>query len=100
MIPGQTRLVESVQDLNFRLDIQSKVCISIDEKNHIRYQNYEQSRQELGTFLDNKVDTVKILKRNKLLTDIIKGEFKSEGNGGFLLSQKTIFQITILSRKF
>ena len=59
----------------------------------------------MGTFLDNKVDTlkiiaVKILKRNKLSTDIIKGDFKSEGNGGVLLSQKTIFQITILSRKF
>ena len=75
------------------------------KKDHIRYQNCEQSRQELGTFLDNKVDTlkiiaVKILKRNKLLSDIIKGDSKSEGNGGFLLSQKTIFQITILSRKF
>ena len=47
------------------------------KKDHIRYQNCEQSRQELGTFLDNKVDTlkiiaVKILKRNKLLSDIIK----------------------------
>jgi hypothetical protein len=31
---------------------------------------------------------------------LLKGGFKSEGNGGFLLSQRNIFQITILIMKF